>query len=119
MVGRTVAEQELWRISHARRAGCRTGRDKDVFMSLHPQAAAFLAGLRKQGLPSAEQVPVTLGRQLTAGLVDLQGEQVDVDTTDILVPGAAGQLPARTYRADTGDAARPLIVYFHGGGWVS
>jgi acetyl esterase len=88
-------------------------------MSLHPQAAAFLAGLREQGLPSAEQVPVTLGRQLTAGLVDLQGEQVDVDTTDILVPGAAGQLPARTYRADTGDAARPLIVYFHGGGWVS
>jgi acetyl esterase len=88
-------------------------------MTLHPQAAAFLAVLSAQGVPSPEQVPLTVGRQVTAGLVDVQGEQLDVLTTDILVPGAAGQLPARTYRADTGDAIRPLIIYFHGGGWVS
>lgn len=88
-------------------------------MTLHPQAAALLAGLSAQGVPSPEQVPLSVARQITAGLVDLQGEQADVRTTDILVPGAAGRLPARTYRAGTGDTAAPLVIYFHGGGWVS
>ena len=41
-------------------------------------------------------------------------------TEDVKVAGAAGDIPARVYwPADvTGDAALPLIVYYHGGGWV-
>jgi acetyl esterase len=37
------------------------------------------------------------------------------------IPGAAGKLPARLYVADPATpegAAGPLLVYFHGGGWV-
>lgn len=39
---------------------------------------------------------------------------------DLMIPGPAGQIPARLYvptRA-SGSGAPPLIVYWHGGGWV-
>src|SRR5215468_6671490 len=39
--------------------------------------------------------------------------------TDRTIPGADGELAARIYRpADAGAGARPLVVYFHGGGFV-
>jgi acetyl esterase len=37
---------------------------------------------------------------------------------DRTIPGPAGDIPIRVYRAEDGDAPRPLIVYFHGGGWT-
>ena len=44
-----------------------------------------------------------------------------VQTRDLQVDGAAGQLPARLYtpgNRPAGAAPLPLIVYWHGGGWV-
>ena len=45
-----------------------------------------------------------------------------VRTRDIQVQGASGMLPARLYTPAGGDGqvagAMPLIVYWHGGGWV-
>ncbi|WP_458095154.1 alpha/beta hydrolase fold domain-containing protein [Roseomonas sp. WA12] len=44
-----------------------------------------------------------------------------VQTRDLQVDGAVGQLPARLYtpgNRPAGAAALPLIVYWHGGGWV-
>lgn len=40
-----------------------------------------------------------------------------VRSTDTTVDGAAGPLPARIYTPE-GTGPFPLIVYFHGGGWV-
>ncbi|HMN82653.1 MAG TPA: alpha/beta hydrolase [Burkholderiaceae bacterium] len=40
-----------------------------------------------------------------------------VSSRDIAVDGAAGTLPARLYVPD-GNGPFPMIVYFHGGGWV-
>ena len=38
---------------------------------------------------------------------------------DITIPGPAGAIPARLYDAAAADAtARPVVAYFHGGGWV-
>lgn len=42
----------------------------------------------------------------------------DVATQDISYPGAVGPQPARIYTPAGPARARPLIVYFHGGGWV-
>jgi acetyl esterase len=36
---------------------------------------------------------------------------------DIEIPGPAGAIPARVYDA-AGAPARPVVAYFHGGGWV-
>lgn len=42
-----------------------------------------------------------------------------VDAVDFAVPGPAGRIPVRRYRARSwGDGRRPVIVFFHGGGWV-
>lgn len=42
-----------------------------------------------------------------------------IQTRDITIDGAAGPLQARVYSPDLdGDSLKPLIVYFHGGGFV-
>lgn len=58
-----------------------------------------------------------------AGVLARQGrEPLDdgVVTEDIAIPGAEGELPARTYRP-LGLLSRlnPLVLYFHGGGFVT
>ena len=58
---------------------------------------AVKALLAKQGKPTAPPPGVTLANRL--------------------VPGAAGQLKANVYTPD-GAGPFPVIVYFHGGGWV-
>lgn len=39
--------------------------------------------------------------------------------TEIQVAGAAGMLPARVYDPRTTQGPAPVILYFHGGGWVT
>ncbi len=39
--------------------------------------------------------------------------------TDIQVAGATGMLPARVYDPQTSRGPAPVILYFHGGGWVT
>jgi acetyl esterase/lipase len=42
-----------------------------------------------------------------------------VKVTDRPVPGPAGDIPVRVYQpSGAGESARPLILYFHGGGFV-
>ncbi len=40
-----------------------------------------------------------------------------VQTQDIMIPGAAGENPARVYKP-AGEGPFPVILYFHGGGFV-
>jgi acetyl esterase len=42
---------------------------------------------------------------------------VQADTSDIRIPGPAGEIPARHYRPTAAQGA-PLLVFFHGGGFV-
>jgi acetyl esterase len=90
-------------------------------MPLDPQAAVFLEQVTAQRMPSAEQVALGSLRKQTSGLIALQGEQEPVaETLDVLVRGAAGLLPTRIYRPELDTRGRPpLLVYFHGGGWIS
>jgi acetyl esterase len=86
---------------------------------LHPQAEALIARFEEQSRVSVMDVPVTVAREAAAGWIALQGELDPVaQVTDTFVAGAAGRLPTRVYRPDGGTGTRPLLVYFHGGGWV-
>ena len=42
--------------------------------------------------------------------------KVDVASTDVSLPGPAGEIRARHYRSNEDGA--PLLVYYHGGGFV-
>jgi len=51
--------------------------------------------------------------------IKLQPPRPDVASVrEIEIPGRGGPIPARIYTPFADDAARPLLVYFHGGGWV-
>ena len=87
-------------------------------MPVNPQVQAILDEFAKQGLPPFEQMSPTQARLVALGFRDLQGEPEDVgEVRDILVPGPAGALPVRLYHPAPG-VSLPLVVYFHGGGWV-
>jgi acetyl esterase/lipase len=43
--------------------------------------------------------------------------EIKVATKDIAIPTAAGALPARVYMPE-GEGPFPVVLYFHGGGWV-
>ena len=45
------------------------------------------------------------------------GPEAQIATRDIMIKGAAGDIPARIYTPE-GKGPFPIIVYFHGGGWV-
>ncbi len=46
-------------------------------------------------------------------------KQAQPTVSDLVLPGPAGQIPARFYEPPgLGLERRPLIVYFHGGGWA-
>ncbi len=41
-----------------------------------------------------------------------------VSSVDRMIRGAAGQIPVRIYSPKSGSGPFPVVVYYHGGGWV-
>jgi acetyl esterase len=87
-------------------------------MPIHPQAQQLLDALREAGLPPSEEQTVPAARASIQGFVELQGEAAEVASVqNRTVPGPEGGIPVRVYRPH-GEGALPVIVYYHGGGWV-
>ncbi|MHA6618510.1 alpha/beta hydrolase [Pseudonocardia sp. DLS-67] len=87
-------------------------------MPLKPDVQALLEAFEAQGAPPFDEMSVPQARDAIGAFRDLQGEPEPVgEVRDILVPGPAGDLPVRVYHPEPGTAL-PLLVYFHGGGWV-
>ena len=87
-------------------------------MPLDPQARALLDQIEAAGAPPPyrlEPEEARAGFSLVATMIG--PPDVRVPTEDRAVPGAAGAVPVRVYRPASGGAA-PVVVYFHGGGWV-
>ena len=87
-------------------------------MSLDPQAKAVLDQFASMGGPQFHEMSVAQARELILGMVALAGEPESVARIENrTVPGPAGEIPVRIY-APVGTAPFPVLVYFHGGGWV-
>ena len=87
-------------------------------MPLHPEAQQLLSLLAAAGAPPVEESTVPQAREGLRGFVDLQGEPEDVAAVrEAAVPGPAGEVPLRVY-TPAGEGPFPVVVYFHGGGWV-
>lgn len=86
-------------------------------LNIHPQLAPFIAGAAQ--FPKVESVPVStlrdLVRQATAFFPQVQLPIGAV--SERTIAGPAGALRLRIYTPATGTPA-PMLVYFHGGGWV-
>jgi acetyl esterase len=85
---------------------------------LDPQVRFFLDQLKELGAPPiAEQTPEE-ARVGFAALAAVAGPpEHEAPTEDRNVPGPVGDIPVRVYRPES-DQALPVVVYFHGGGFV-
>jgi acetyl esterase len=86
---------------------------------LDPQAAAVLAELGAVKLPDLSTLPPEIVRKAFRELLARDAESVALASIeDRTFPGPAGPVPVRVYRPEARSNALPLLVYFHGGGFV-
>ena len=85
---------------------------------------ASLGGKRIESLTAEEARRQPTPTDAVKSLLKKAGQDPDADmgvkTTDITIPGPAGPIKARVYKphAHSEDKLHPVVVYFHGGGWV-
>jgi len=85
-------------------------------MPLHPQAA--------DAIRAAGDFPTGLGSQELRRVYEAQRSQMlpaaprVAVTYELSIPSDNGPIPARFYRATKDTSQCPLLVYFHGGGWI-
>src|SRR5689334_16423641 len=89
-------------------------------MPLDPQVEDFLRRLAAAKLPPIQEQTVAQARAQMDLSTRFLGELPAVDRVeDRQIPGPGGPLRVRIITPkDAGPAPRPLLVYFHGGGWV-
>jgi acetyl esterase len=87
-------------------------------MALDPQAKALLDQLAAMGGQPLSSMPVPDARRAMEMLTSMRGAAPPIGAVaDRRIPGPAGEIPVRIY-TPTGSAPFPLLVFFHGGGWV-
>ncbi len=100
-----------------------TGPDRTVcndglVRRLQPDIQAVLEQMAELNLPPMESLPVDDARGLWALSVAAYPPGPEVgEVLDGKLPGPAGELAYRLYRPAT-PGPHPVIVYWHGGGWV-
>jgi cation diffusion facilitator CzcD-associated flavoprotein CzcO/acetyl esterase/lipase len=95
---------------------CRDG----VIRRMQPDVAMVLEFLAAMGLPPMDTLSAADARALMAAAAATRPPGPEVgEVTDGVIPAPSGDLPYRLYRpAGPPGGPRPLVVYFHGGGWV-
>ncbi|HEX7776204.1 MAG TPA: alpha/beta hydrolase [Parvibaculum sp.] len=91
-------------------------------MALDPQVKGLLDMLSADPTaPRLIDLPVADGRAMyraMAAQLEPQGLPIG-KVEDMAIPGPAGEIPVRLYTpVAAGSGALPVLVYFHGGGWV-
>ena len=86
---------------------------------LDPQIAALLQQMQRQGVPPVHTLtPIQARESRNSLFVKLSGPPEAVaKVEDLNIRGPAGQIPIRIYTPE-GSGPFPVLVYFHGGGWV-
>jgi acetyl esterase len=86
-------------------------------MALDVQAKAVLDRLEELGAPSFGELSVDEHRQvMEEGAPAVFGDVPPVPFEDRTIPGPAGAISVRVYTPQA--ESPPVLVYFHGGGWV-
>ena len=89
--------------------------------TLDPSIQILLAAQRVTGIDGLVVADDVLASRANFGALGQTLDEPDVRVADIRpvsIPGPAGTIPARHYRPAAGGGPAPLLVFFHGGGWV-
>jgi len=89
---------------------------------LHPQARALLDFIEARGIPPTHTLSPAEARAFyrdRRAATQPEAPQV-AEVRELKAEGPHGAIPVRLYRplGSSADAALPVLVYFHGGGWV-
>jgi acetyl esterase/lipase len=96
----------------------RTRSNDVVIRPLQPDVAHLLERIKSLNLPSIDTMTVQEARAFALTMASARPPGPAVGAiTDGVLPGAAGDLAYRLYRPAS-PAPHPVVVYFHGGGWV-
>jgi len=94
-------------------------QDACSFERLAPEVKAFLEQVRKMPQPPISIKTYKAMRQfMAATLKNVERPLFSGAVEDIAIPAAERSLPVRVYRPDSPRGGLPLVLYFHGGGWV-
>ncbi|MGY2735750.1 alpha/beta hydrolase [Sphingomonas sp. UYP23] len=87
---------------------------------VRPDVAGFLAFLNNIPGPKMHQLEAPAARATYAAMKDIADPPVGelATITDLKIAGPAGDIPARLFDTAATRAAGPLVVFFHGGGFV-
>jgi acetyl esterase len=84
-----------------------------------PEVQQLLDRLAELGGPPLREQTVDAARQGLRALSALRGEDLPLGSvTDITIPGPDGTIAARVYVPTGEAAARPGLIWLHGGGWT-
>ncbi len=87
-------------------------------MPVTPEVRSILDLFEAVGETPREQLTPAELRQGYAALSLVESKAEMASVTDRTIPGPAGDIPVRVYVPTTEPGPRPVLVYFHGGGWV-
>ena len=87
--------------------------------TLDPTLQLMLTALHAVGIDGfvVDDDPAASRALLRQMMQGLPGPQIHVEVRELSIPGPAGAIRARHY-SPPGGAAAPVLVYYHGGGWV-
>jgi acetyl esterase len=82
--------------------------------------AQLLALLAQAPGPKMHEVDAPTARTMMRQMMSLMERPAPALSVrrDLAIPGPAGAIPARLYRAEATDGPGPVVTFFHGGGWV-
>jgi acetyl esterase len=88
-------------------------------MALDPQAKTLLDQMASLGEPPIQELGVAQARALLEGFAAIGGPPAEMARVeDRTFAGPAGDVPVRIYRPTDDAGPQPVLVWFHGGGWV-
>ena len=88
-------------------------------MSLDPQAERVLERLARLGQPPLQQQSPSEAREnMLLGVIGLGNPPSVAVVTDHQVAVDGGKIGLRLYKSQTDNDALPVLIYYHGGGWV-
>jgi acetyl esterase len=87
-------------------------------MPIDPQVEGLLNEMAALGAPPIHELSVADARLVGEGMSALAGDPIEVAAVDnITIPVDGAEIAARVYTPD-GDGPHPVVMFFHGGGWV-
>lgn len=89
-----------------------------IAMILESRIAQFVKALEAKGGTPIYKLSPADARKVLESVQAVDVKKMAADIQDVMIPGADGQVSIRIVRPQGNKEKLPVIMYFHGGGWI-